>query len=467
MYKGIHSTPTVSQAVHIVYAKSRQRMTFPSSLRHIPLWINGTARKAAKSFPVRSAITEKPIYECSSASEADVDDAIAAAVAALPGWASTNPVARRDIFLKAADLVDRRRGLLEDTLFEELGTSAAFARMNTATAAEMLRDAAGRLAQTLTGQLPHPQEDGQSALLYKVPYGVVLGIAPWNAPYLLGVRACLYPIAAGNTCLLKGAELSPRCFQHIAEIFHDAGLPPGVLNLLYTTRQDSAMVTNRMIRASPVRKVNFTGSSVVGSLVAAETAKALKPSLMELGGKASAIVLEDADIAVAARECARGAFTNSGQACMSTERIVVSRKVIEPFREAFLREVSRWDSGSGRFCTLIQEAAVKRNQRLAQDAVSKGARLLSGSPDAREKLPGSGEESKLRLLPTVLESVDKRMDIFYEESFGPTVALYTVDTEEEAISLANDTEYGLSCSLFTTDLAKALRLARRVDTGYV
>ncbi|KAE8159226.1 Aldehyde/histidinol dehydrogenase [Aspergillus tamarii] len=131
---------------------------------------------------------------------------------------------------------------------------------------------------------------------------------------------------------------------------------------------------------------------------------------------------------------------------MSTERIIVSRKIIEPFREAFLQEVSRWDSGSGRFCTLIQEAAVKRNQRLAKDAVSKGAQLLSGNPDAREKPPQSGEESQLRLLPTVLEGVDKSMD---------------------AISLANDTEYGLSCSLFTTDLAKGLRLARRVDTGAV
>ncbi|RAK71446.1 aldehyde dehydrogenase [Aspergillus fijiensis CBS 313.89] len=428
--------------------------------RQVPLWINGTTRTTAKAFPVRSTLTEKTIYQCSNASVADADDALASAVMAFPLWAQTKPAARRDVFLTAADLVDKRRERLENTLREELGTSAEFARMNTATAAEMLRDAGGRLAHTLTGQIPHPQKAGQSALLYRAPYGVVLGIAPWNAPYLLGVRACLYPIAAGNTCLLKGSELSPGCFHHIGEIFHDAGLPAGVLNLLYTTRADSAVVTNHLIRAHPVRKVNFTGSSAVGALVAAEAAKSLKPALMELGGKTSAIILEDADIRLAARECIKGAFINSGQACMSTERILVARKILGPFRRALLEEVARWKSAADTPCILIQQAAVARNQRLAQDAVSKGASLLSGGPDSSEKF-------QLRLQPMVLEGVDKRMDIYYEESFGPLVSLYTVDTEEEAVVLANDTEYGLSCSLFTADLAKGLRLARRIDSGAI
>jgi acyl-CoA reductase-like NAD-dependent aldehyde dehydrogenase len=437
-----------------------------SALRKtIPLWINGRQHVTANTFAVRSAITEKPIYECSAASQADADETLSSAVSAYPNWASTKPAARRDILLRSADLFDKRRDELEDTIREEIGADAGFARFNTATAAEMFRDAAGRLAQSLTGQIPHPQQDGQSAMLYKVPYGVVLGIAPWNAPYLLGVRAALYPIAAGNTCILKGAEMSPRCFHHIGEIFHEAGLPPGVLNILYTQRQESAAVTNRLIHAPTVRKVNFTGSSVVGSLVAAEAAKVLKPALMELGGKASAIVTEDADIKLAARECARGAFVNSGQACMSTERILVSNKILEPFREAFLMEVEKWDSGVGKSCILIQEGAVDRNRRLATDAEAKGAKLLTGDPHGRETFPDSKEESKLRLKPTVIEGVDKTMDVFYEESFGPTVSLYSIDSEEEALALANDTEYGLSCSIFTSDLGRGLRMARQVDTG--
>ncbi|KAE8371649.1 aldehyde dehydrogenase domain-containing protein [Aspergillus bertholletiae] len=439
-----------------------------SALRQtIPLWINGRQRVASNTFLIRSAVTEKPVYKCSSACEKDAHDALAAAVSAFPTWASTKPAVRRDILLRAADIIGKRQQELESTMREEIGADADFARFNTATAIEMFRDAAGRLSQSLTGQIPHPQENGQNALLYKVPYGVVLGIAPWNAPYLLGVRAALYPIAAGNSCILKGSELSPRCFYHIGEIFHEAGLPSGVLNIIYTQRQESALVTNSLIRASSVRKVNFTGSSIVGSIVAAEAAKALKPALMELGGKTSAIVMEDADIELAARECARGAFANSGQACMSTERILVSKQIIEPFRRAFLNEVEQWDSGHGKSCILIQDAAVKKNRRLAKDAEAKGARLLTGNPHIPETLPESGEESHLRLKPTVVDGVDKSMDIYYEESFGPTVSLYTIESEEQAVELANDTEYGLSCSIFTTDLGRGLRLARQVETGAV
>ncbi|RJE25979.1 Dehydrogenase [Aspergillus sclerotialis] len=435
--------------------------------RTIPLWINGRQRVTSNTFPVQNAVTEKPTYDCSTASEKDADDALAAAVSAFPAWSSTKPAVRRDILLRSADIVDKRRNELEETIRAEIGADAAFARFNTATTAEMFRDAAGRVSQSLTGQIPHPQENGQSALLYKVPYGVVLAIAPWNAPYLLGVRAALYPIAAGNSCILKGAEMSPRCHHHIGEIFHEAGLPSGVLNILYTERQHSRVITNRLIHAPPVRKVNFTGSSTVGSFIAAEAGQALKPTLMELGGKASAIVMEDADIELAARECARGAFVNSGQACMSTERIIVSKKIIEPFRQAFLKEVEGWDSGIGKPCILIQNAAVERNRRLAKDAETKGARILAGNPYTSEALPDSGEESQLRLCPMVIEGVDKNMDVYYEESFGPIVSLYGIDSEEEAVKLANDTEYGLSCSIFTTNLGSGLKLARQIETGAV
>ncbi|KAJ5099522.1 hypothetical protein N7532_006523 [Penicillium argentinense] len=204
-----------------------------STLRQaIPLWINGRQRVTTNPFTVHSAITEKTIYQCSSASSTDADDALAAASAAFPAWATTKPSFRRDILLRSADLFDKRRDELEDTIREEIGTDAGFARFNTASAAEMLRDAAGRLSQSLMWQIPHPRENGQNALLYKVSYGVVLRIAPLERSVPPRRSATLYPIAAGNSCILKGAEMSPRCFHHIGEIFHEAGLPPGVLNVL-------------------------------------------------------------------------------------------------------------------------------------------------------------------------------------------------------------------------------------------
>ncbi|KAJ7217684.1 Aldehyde/histidinol dehydrogenase [Mycena pura] len=431
----------------------------------VPLLVNGEHKISASTFPVNSPLSHKPLWSCSSALSTDVDAAVASASAAFPGWAKTKPAARRTILLKAADLFEARAADLKATMMQETGAPEMFAAFNVRTIAEIIRDTAGRCS-AIMGSIPICQDEGTGALVLKEPYGVVLGIAPWNAPYILGTRAALFPLAAGNTCILKGSELSPRCFHHIGCIFADAGLPPGALNILYTPREESPAITAQLINAAAVKKVNFTGSTAIGSLIAAAAGRALKPCLMELGGKAAAIVLDDADVERAAMQCAAGAFLHAGQICMSTERILVHKAVLDAFRPALLRAVAGFAGPNGPAPVLVQGAAVVRNRALVADALGKGATLLHGDHAAEETHPETGAPSETRLRPLVVEGVTSEMTMYREESFGPSVSLIAVADEEEAIAVANDV-YGLNSAVFTRDLARGLRVAKRLECGSV
>ncbi|KAJ2978461.1 hypothetical protein NUW58_g7487 [Xylaria curta] len=294
-------------------------------------------------------------------------------------------------------------------------------------------------------------------MVWREPYGVVLAIAPWNAPYILGTRSVLYPIAAGCTTVLKGSEFSPRVMHAIASVFHEAGLPKGVLNFLSTSPSNAPAVTEALIAHPHVKKINFTGSTAVGRIIGKLAGQHLKPVVLELGGKAPAIVWEDANLDLAADCCARGAFLNSGQICMSTERIIVHRKVGEAFRGKLQDVVSKiWSEG----LVHINPQAVEKNKRLAQDAADKGALILNGEINA-------ADSSNTRLRPIVIAHVTPDMDIYKQESFGTTVSLLEVDSEEEALRIANDTEYGLSSAVFTEDLRTGLRFAKGIETGAV
>jgi acyl-CoA reductase-like NAD-dependent aldehyde dehydrogenase len=275
----------------------------------------------------------------------------------------------------------------------------------------------------------------------------------------------MYPLAAGNTCVLKGSELSPRCFEHIGRIFTDAGLPAGALNILYTARADSPAITTQLINARAIKKINFTGSTAVGSIIAAAAGRALKPCLMELGGKAAAIVLDDADLELAAMQCTLGAFLHSGQICMSTEHILVHADVIDKFRPALQRAVAGFAPKDGPACVLAQGQGVARNRALVADALGKGATLLHGDHMAEEPHPETGEPSATRLRPIVVEGVTPEMALYRDESFGPSVSLIAVKSEEEAIAIANDSDYGLNGAVFTRDLARGLRVARKMECG--
>lgn len=285
-------------------------------------------------------------------------------------------------------------------------------------------------------------------------------MAPWNAPYILGTRAFLYAIAAGNTVVLKGSELSPRTFWAIGSVFKEAGLPDGVLSVIYHRPEDAVAVTNAIIESPIIKKVNFTGSTLVGSIIASKAGKELKPVLMELGGKASAIVCEDADIDHAAFQVALGSFLHSGQICMATERVLVNRKIIDQFAQALKGASEKVYAPNADAPVLVAKAGVDKNHKLLSDAVSKGAKVVMGDVNAHE-------QSAYRIRPVIVSDVKKEMDIYYTESFGPSVSLIAVDGDEDAIDIANDTEYGLSGAIFTQSLGRGLKIAREVDSGAV
>lgn len=278
---------------------------------------------------------------------------------------------------------------------------------------------------------------------------------------MLGLRACLQPLACGNTVVLKGSELSPRIFWAIASILHDAGLPPGCLNTIYhKPGPDAILVTNYLISSPCVRKLSFTGSTAVGSAIASLAGKCLKPIVLELGGKARAIICEDADIEKAAHDCALGAFLNSGQICMSTELILVHKSVSSKFSSAFREATDRLFAQNDTTAYLATESAVEKNKNLVKDAVAKGAQILHGSSDA-------SAATKTSMRPVTLGAVTKDMEIYATESFGPLVSFVEFETEQEAIDYANDTEYGLTAAVFTSDLQRGLRLAKTIQSGAV
>jgi len=428
----------------------------------VPLWIDGKEVTTSQNFDVIGPKTSEVLWKSYGASTKEALEAVEAAQKAFKTWKNTKPQAVRKILLKAADIMEERGEELAMYMEEETGAPEALSiKFNVPGTVEMLRDVAGRTV-IQSGHIPITGEPGTGSFVFREPYGVILGIAPWNAPYILGMRAGLFAIATGNTTVLKGSELSPRTFWAIGSVLHEAGLPAGVFNVIYHRPEDAVAVTNTLIEHPAVRKVNFTGSTAVGSIIAAKAGKELKPVLMELGGKASAIVCADANIQNASFQCALGAFVHSGQICMSTERILVHRSILPEFSEALKSAVEIIYPSSDLGPILVAKPAVEKNKNLITDAKSKGAKLIHGD---LENI--TSQDSTYRIRPFIITDVTKDMDIYYTESFGPSVSLIPFDSEEEALEIANDTEYGLSGAIFTENLGTGLRLARQIDTGAV
>lgn len=247
------------------------------------------------------------------------------------------------------------------------------------------------------------------------------------------------------------SEQSPNTHHFLAELFRRAGLPPGVLNVIQTRREDAAAVTEAVIAHRAIRKIEFIGSAAVGSRIAALAGKYLKPTAMELGGKAAALVLEDADLALAAQACVNGGYMHSGQICFSTERIIVNRAVVDKFVPLLTQAATNFPPMEH-----ISSTGSNNTLRMLQDAIGKGAKVVYGEA----KLLGPA-----KIHPTIITNLKPDMDIYDNESFGPVLALYTVDSDEEAIELANSTKYGLSAAIFSKDVYKAMKLASRIEVG--
>ncbi|KAL4863685.1 hypothetical protein BDV12DRAFT_189517 [Aspergillus spectabilis] len=423
----------------------------------VPLWIRGNQKVTKTTFDVVSPVHHKVLWKASSADEDYVRDAITSASAAFETWRWTKPQEWRDIFLRAYHLLKEHRDESLAYSTTETGVPPVMFGFEYTTAIDTCLQLAGLSASN--GTVVDPDAKGTSAVFVNQPYGVVLGIAPWNAPHTLGMRACLFPLAAGNTVILKGPELAPATYWHFVSILHEAGLPAGCLNVIYHRPNDAAAITKQLIAHPAIRKVNFTGSTAVGSVVAGLCGQYLKPCLLELGGKGAAIVCADADVELAAEQCALGAFSHAGQLCMSTERIIVYSSVVGHFLTALKAAIDHVFGGDKPDPVLINESSAEKVRGLVQDALSKEASVLHGSL--------SDSKDANRMQPVVVEKVKPGMKIYYDETFGPSVSLYTVEDEEQAIKLANNTAYGLTAAVFTEDLRRGLRIARRLATGAV
>ncbi|MFD7503134.1 aldehyde dehydrogenase family protein [Streptomyces sp. NPDC059850] len=392
----------------------------------------------------------------------DVARAVAAADAAFPDWAAMAPFARRKIFLTAADLLESRAAQAAEFMRHEAGGTAPWAHFNVALAANILREAAAAITAP-RGDVLSAQEAGALGLAVREPMGVVAAFAPWNAPVILGVRSVAAPLAAGNTVVMKPSEDAPlACGLFVADVLRDAGLPDGVLNVVTNAPEDAAEVAEALIADERVRMVNFTGSTGVGRVIGAHAARHLKPAILELGGKNAIIVLDDADVDYAVDAAAFGVFMNSGQICMSGDRILVHESLAEEFTAKFTAKVAALPCGDPADPTtvvgpLVRPEAAQRVAALVQDAVAKGAAVLTG---------GTAPEGSVHPA-TVLSGVTEDMDLYHAEAFGPVCVVATFADDDEAIALANATDHGLTCGIITENGTHGLRVARRIRTGIV
>jgi acyl-CoA reductase-like NAD-dependent aldehyde dehydrogenase len=362
------------------------------------------------------------------------------------------------VLLQAAAALEARKDDFIVAMMAETGATAGWVMFNLTLAAGMIREAAALTTQ-IGGEVIPSDKPGCLAMSLREPAGVVLGIAPWNAPIILGVRAIAVPLACGNSVILKASEICPRTHALIVESFVEAGFPEGVVNVVTNAPDDAAQVVGVLIDHPAVRRINFTGSTAVGKIIAKRAAEHLKPCLLELGGKAPLIVLEDADLDEAVKAAAFGAFMNQGQICMSTERIIVVDAVATEFNRRFAAKAQSMPAGDPRegkapLGAVVDAKTVSRVNELIDDAIAKGAALIAGAKGDSVLMPA-----------TVLDGVTADMKLYRDESFGPVVAVIHAKDESDAIRLANDSEYGLSSAVFTRDAARGLRVARQIRSG--
>ncbi|MGH6760892.1 MAG: aldehyde dehydrogenase [Phyllobacterium sp.] len=402
-------------------------------------------------------VTGEEATTAPAARQPDIDRAVESAAAAFTGWSEAGPGERRTILLKAADILEARTGEFIACGIAETGATGPWIGFNVSLAAKILRESAAATTQ-IKGEIIPSDKPGTLAMAMREPVGVMVGMAPWNAPVILAVRAFAMPIACGNTVVLKSSEMCPRLHRMLGDVMVDAGLPKGVLNIVSHSSADAPEVVTALVSHPLVKRINFTGSTRVGKIIALEAAKHLKPVLLELGGKAPLVVLDDADLDGAVNAAIFGAFMNQGQICMSTERIIVDDKIADEFVARFTARASALPSGNPRekvaLGAVVAQGTIDRVLELVEDAKTSGASVTTGGTAAGTIMPA-----------TIVDKVTPAMRLFREESFGPVVCVVRARDDNHAIELANDTEYGLSSAVFSQNTDRALRAARKIDAG--
>ncbi len=448
--------PAVQQAYLGHSAKESEEKT----MFNVQLMIAGQNRDASdgQTFDRTNPVTNEVATKSASATVADAEAAASAAAAAFPAWSALGPNQRRNYLLKASELLRERTPGFIERMAQETGSTAPWAGFNAHLAANMLREAASMTTQ-ISGEIIPSDVPGSLAMGVRKPVGVILSLAPWNAPVILGVRSIAMPLACGNTVVLKASELCPATHQLIAEVMKEAGLPDGVVNFISNSPENAPEIVEALIAHPAVRRINFTGSTRVGKIIAELAAKNLKPVLLELGGKAPVVILDDADIDAAVNAAAFGAFMNQGQICMSTERLVVDEKIADEFVSKLATKIAGLKTGDPSdpeviIGSVVNEQAVNRIMELIEDAKSKGGKLVAG-----------GSHNGTIVQATILDNVTSSMRIYTEESFGPVVSVIRVNGVDEAVRIANDTEYGLSSAVFGRDITRAMSVADRIESG--
>ncbi|NTG45468.1 aldehyde dehydrogenase [Rhizobium rhizogenes] len=418
------------------------------------------ASATGATFERRNPASDAVISRGAAASVEDAVRAVASAEKAFAEWSKSGPTQRRALLLKAADEIEARADAFVEAMSLEVGANELWARFNVMLAGNLFREAAG-LATQLQGETIPSDRPGSLSMTIRQPVGVILSIVPWNGPVVLAARAIAYPLVCGNTVVFRASETSPRTHELIAQAVLAAGFPAGALNFITNDPKDAPQVIDVLIAHPAVRRINFTGSTHVGRIIAEKAGRQLKRCILELGDKSPLVVLEDANVDHAVAAGIFGAFLYQGQICMSTERIIVDEKIADEYVAKFAERATALPVGdpSKGACILgpvISNAAASRLKDLLDDAVSKGAKLVAG-----------GTATGAMLSATVLDGVNPSMRIYSEETFGPIVSIIRAKDTEDAVRIANDTEFGLSAGVFGTDISRALDVAQRIDTGSV
>jgi succinate-semialdehyde dehydrogenase/glutarate-semialdehyde dehydrogenase len=431
------------------------------------MYINGEWKAAVsgKRFDVFDPATGAVIGQVPDGGQEDAAAAVEAARDAFPAWSAQTAYRKAEFLYKAHRLMLENQEHLAGTMSREMGKPIRAARNEVGYAADFLVWFAEEAKRIYGRTIPAPRAD-QRFLVHHPPVGVVAAITPWNYPISMITRKAAPALAAGCTFVLKPAEATPLCAVETYRIFEQAGFPAGVVNLV--TCLDPGPVGEVFLADRRVRKITFTGSTEVGKMIARRAADQMKRVSLELGGHAPFIVCPDADPVHAAKGLSLVKFLNTGQACISPNRIYVHRDKMEPFIEELKNRVGRMKAGSGvdgsaAIGPLVDADAVDKVDRQVQDALEKGAALVTGG----RRLTENGLDKGSFYAPTILRGVTPEMRIYREETFGPVAPVVSYEDESELLAMANDTHYGLAAYVYTNQISTAMRFFEGLNFGII
>lgn len=429
---------------------------------HVRQFIGGEWLDArnGREFDSLSPWSGEVVATVAAGDQDDTRAAIDAAHEAFGSWADSLPQDRQRIFLHAADALERRGDEVISLLARETGCTRHFAEIQLTFTLSLLRQSAG-LPYAPLGQVLPSDLAGTRAMALRRPVGVVGAIAPWNAALTLASRAVAGPIALGNTVVLKPSEHAPACGALLVEVFEEAGLPPGVLNLVTHGPGEAAFVGEELMANPLVRRINFTGSTTTGRRLAEAAGRHLKRMLLQLGGHNPLIVLAGVDLDYAVEAAAFGSFVHQGQVCMCARRIYVERAIAEEFSERFAAKAASLPLGDPTdpetvIGPVISRWALSTIARRVEEAVDRGARVLAG-----------GEAQPPCYPATVLVDVPPDIELAFDETFGPVVVIDVVEDQAEAVRRANASAFGMNAAVLAADAAQGMAVARQLNVGIV